>query len=258
MTLTIARQMVAAEILKLRRNRALMALAFVLTSGIILLVFGFKALQHASDPVRYLPAGGEHNFTHVPAALGIYFGALSSILIGSEAGTADIANGVFRDLVATGRSRTSLFLVRAPAAIAISIAFSIGAFAIGTAASFLLAGPLPGPSSGLILRSLGWMVLANAILTLVAAGIGSMSGSRALTLTVLIGWQMVATNLLVNVSSLGSARDALLTPALDQLSPIPDAREPVSMAAGVAVAVLCAWVLVFTVLGAWRTVRRDA
>jgi hypothetical protein len=255
MRTVVARQMIAAEVLKLRRNRALMTLSLLLTVGIVILVFGYKAIQHASDASRYAPAGGAHGFGQAVAALGVYFGALSAILIGSEAGTADLSSGVFRDLVATGRSRLALFWVRAPAAIIVTLAFSAVAFALSAVAAFVFAGSLDVPTVGLILRSAGWIALANAM---VAVGVGSLTGSRAMTLTGLIGWQTVATNLLLNVSSLGSARDGLLTPALVQLSPVSAARESVTMATGVAVAVIIAWAAVAGLVGAWRTALRDA
>ena len=38
------------------------------------------------------------------------------VIIGATAGGADIETGVYRDLVATGRSRTALFFSRVPAA----------------------------------------------------------------------------------------------------------------------------------------------
>lgn len=46
-----------------------------------------------------------------------------------------MASGVFRDLVATGRSRLSLFLVRAPAAIIVTLAFTGAAFLITVGAT---------------------------------------------------------------------------------------------------------------------------
>ena len=97
----VARQMIAAEILKLRRNRALMAFAFLLSVAVGGIYFGYNAIEHASSPAHYGPAGGTHGFERAVRVLGLYFGALAAILIGSEAGTADISSGVFRDLVAT-------------------------------------------------------------------------------------------------------------------------------------------------------------
>jgi hypothetical protein len=96
--------------------------------------------------------------------------------------------------------------------------------------------------------------------TALAVGVGSLTGSRALTLTAVIGWQAILTSILVNVSSLGSARDALLTPALSTLEPVTFGSNdnPVIMATGIAVAVIGVWLVIPSLLGAWRTRTRDA
>lgn len=258
MTVTVARQMIGAEILKVRRNRSVMAFALLLTVGVVVLFYGYDAIQHASNPVDNAPAGGMNGFRHGVQALGIFFGMLAAVLIGSEVGTADMSSGVFRDLVATGRSRLALFAVRLPAAAIVTLCLSAMAYALVLVATFVFAGGTPTPGIGLILQSAGWIALANVVVVALAVGVGSMTGSRALTLTAVIGWQAILTNLLVNVKSLGSVRDALLTPALDQLMPVTGDRLDVVMAAGIAVVVICAWLIIPQALGAWRTEARDA
>jgi hypothetical protein len=259
MTLTIARDMFTAEVLKLRRQRALMAFASFLSVGVVVIFMGYVQLRHASNPGRYGPAGGVDGFKHLLRALGVFFGALVAILIGSEAGTADQSSGVFRDLVATGRSRIALFSARIPAALAVTLAFSVAAFAVGLLGTFLFAGGTATPSLSLVLEGFGWVVLANSVVAVLAVGVGALTGSRALTLTALIGLQTVVTQLIVNTSSLGDARDALITPALGQLIPVGGGvGVGIAMATGVAVAVLAGWAIIPTLLGAWRTNTRDA
>jgi hypothetical protein len=257
MTRRIAGDMISAEVLKLRRNRGLMAFALLLAVGVVVLLFGFTAVQHASNPSQHSPAGGLLGFSRAVRVLGLFFGALTAMLIGSEAGTADIASGVFRDLVATGRSRTALFLVRAPAAVLVTLALTMTGFLITIAASFLFAGGLPTPGLSLILQSAGWLVLANSIVVVLAVGVGALTGSRAITLTAVIGWQTIATQLLLNVPSLGSARDGLLTASLGHLMPVEGGLQ-VPMTAGVAIGVLVAWTAVPALLGAWRTNHQEA
>lgn len=257
MNLTVAHQMFAAEVLKLRRQRPLMAFASLLTVGVVVIFMGYLQIRHASNPLRYGPAGGIDGFQHVIRALGIFFGALAAILIGTEAGTADLSSGVFRDLVATGRSRLALFAVRAPAAIAVTLTFSALAYGVGLIATFLFAGASPTPSLGLILQGAGWIALANSILAALAVALGSFTGSRGITLTALIGWQMVATQILLSVSSLGSVRDLLLNSALGQVVPI-GAGVGVAMSTAVAVLVLSGWAVIPALAGAWRTRTRDA
>jgi hypothetical protein len=257
MTLAIARRMVAAEVLKLRRNRGLLAFAVLLSVGVVVLIMGYLQIRHASDPTRYAPAGGMDGFEHAVRALGVYFGSLTAILIGTEAGTADLSSGVFRDLVATGRSRVALFSVRAPAAVVVTLGFTMSAYLLAVAATFLFAGSQPTPSLGLIIQSGLWIVLANTILAILAVGVGSLTGSRALTLTAVIGWELVASQLLLNVTSLGAARYGVLSAALAQIIPI-NVRPDVTMGTGIAIAVLVAWVAVPLIAGAWRTRARDA
>jgi hypothetical protein len=68
----------------------------------------------------------------------------------------------------------------------------------------------------------------------------------------------VATQLLVNVTSLGSARHGLLTPALAQLAPIPLDLAGVTMAGLTAWIVTIGWMVIPTAIGAWRTRTVDA
>jgi hypothetical protein len=250
--------MFAAEVLKLRRNRGLMAFALLLSVGVVVLFFGYTGGQHATDPRHYGPAGGLFGFGRGVRLVGLYFGALVAALIGTEAATADQTSGVFRDLVATGRSRISLYGVRAPAALCVTLAITGTAFALTTACSFLLAGNQPTPSVGVILQSAAWIALANAMVVFLAVGVGSLTGSRAVTLVGVIGWLTVATQLLLQVNSLGSIRDGVLSAALGQLAPVGGTVLGITMATGTAVAVLAGWLVIPAALGAWRTVTKDA
>jgi hypothetical protein len=257
MTLTVAREMIGAEILKVRRNRSVMAFALLLTVGVVVLLFGYEAIAHASDPARNEPAGGISGFTHGVRDLGVFFGMLAAILIGAEVGTADVSSGVFRDLVTTGRSRLALFGVRFPAAVIVTLGMTALSYALVLIGTFALADGTATPGLGLILQGAGWIVMCNVVVVALAVGVGSLTGSRALTLTAVIGWQVIVTNLLVQVTSLGPARDALLTPALTNLMPV-RGGDDVLMAAGTAVVVICGWLVLPQVLGAWRTRTQDA
>jgi hypothetical protein len=260
MTLTVARQMIGAEILKVRRNRSVMAFAWLLTVGVVVIVYGYSALKHASNPLQNEPAGGILGLHRGIRDLGEYFGMLAAVLIGAEIGTADHSSGVFRDLVSTGRSRLALFGVRLPAAAIVTLFMTGVSYALVLVATFAFADGTPTPSLGVILQGAAWIALANVVVTALAVGIGSLTGSRALTLTAVIGWQAILTNLLVNVSSLGSLRDALLTPALTQIMPLNMSSKDhsVIMATGVAVIVICSWLAIPQLLGGWKTRTRDA
>jgi hypothetical protein len=258
MTFTIARQMVAAEVLKLRRNRGLMAFAFLLSVVVVVIAFGVAAAEHSSNPASNEPAGGSVGFEHTLRLLGLFFGTLTAALIGSEAGTADRSSGVFRDLVATGRSRLALFAVRAPAAILVTWVFTAVAYGVAIIGTFVFADGLATPTFSVIVQGLVWVLVTNAVVVALAVGVGSLTGSRAMTLTGVIGWQTVATQLIVNAPTLGSARNVLLTPALAQLAPISIPVAGIRMAVAAAWVVTVCWFAVPTAIGAWRTRTVDA
>jgi hypothetical protein len=265
MNLIITRQMIAAEILKLRRRRRTMATATCLTVGIAILYFAAIELRHHGN------LGGARGLSDGASLMGTYFGSFAAILIGTEAATNDLANGMFGDLVATGRSRIALFLARIPAAIIVALAFTLTGFIIAVVAAVAFRGVAPSPAIGLTLQSAGWVALATTVLTTLAVGVGSLTGSRSLTLTAVIGWETIASTLLYDVHFLGSARDAVLLMALDRLRPgiaygsyahpgssnaLPGYELP--MAATVAILVLLTWMLIPTVAGARRTAIQDA
>lgn len=258
MTVTVARDMVTAEMLKLRRNRPLMALAALLTIGVVVLLYVYTALQREASPALNPAAGGLLNFSRAIRILGLYFGVLAAVLIGSEAGTADLSSGVFRDLVATGRSRLALFGVRAPAAAILSLGFAAVAFVLTLAGTFLFsAGGAPEPGLSVILESAAWIALSVTVTCGLAAGVGSLTGSRALTLTMVIGLLTVVTQILQSITSLGSFRDVLPAVSLTELMPVHGGIH-LPVATGVAVAVVAAWLLIPTLAGAWRTHTMDA
>jgi hypothetical protein len=255
--LTTARNLYSAELLKLRRQRPLIAFVAFLTIGSVVIFMGYLQLRHASNPSQYGSPGGALGLAHLLRDLGVFFGALAAVLVGTEAGTADLSSGVFRDLVATGRSRLQLFMVRLPAALTLSLGFTLAAYALGIVAVFAFAGGMPTPTAGQILDGAAWLALADLVVCGLAVAVGSVTGSRALTLTAVIGLQTIATQLIIGVPSLGFVRELLINSALSQLVPL-GAGNGVQVAEGTAVAVLIGWVLLPALAGAWRTVTRDA
>lgn len=257
--LTMARQMVSADLLRLRKKRGVMALVLTVVLAPLVIWTGYSVIEHASNPASYGPAGGLHHFVKMLDLLGIFMGPVAAVLIGAEAGAGDLAAGVFRDNVLTGRSRLALFGTRIPAALAVCFAVIGLAFAVGVAVTFAFAGGLATPSLSLILESAAWLALANGIVCVIAIGLASLTGSRPGTITALIGWQLVLSPLLLQSASLGSARDGLLDGALVFLKPGPSSGAPVlTMAVALAVAVTALWLAVLPALGAWRMQTRDA
>jgi ABC-type transport system involved in multi-copper enzyme maturation permease subunit len=258
----VAIPMVGADLLKLRKKRGTLIWAMVLAIAPIVIFFAVTAIQHSSNPAKYEPAGGLHAFSDGLRVLALFFGPLAAILIGVEAGTGDASAGVFRDLVVTGRSRLSLFLSRLPAALALCWAVIFTGFVLLLAGSFVFASNLPTPGGALILNGLLFALFATGVLCLIAVGLASLTTSKPASITALIGWQLVASPLLVSISSLGSARKGLLSQALAHFSPVHidsgGHGAAVSLAQGGAILVTLVWLAVFLALGAWRTRSMDA
>lgn len=256
----LALRMVDADLLKLRKRRGTLAWVLVLALAPLLILYVVKVLQHSSTPLQHGPAGGTPGFTDGVRLLCLFFGPLAAVLIGVEAGTADVSAGVWRDLVVTGRSRTALFASRVPAALALCWAVMLIGYGLVLIGTYAFAGGLPTPDAALVLNGLAFTLMATGAVCVVAVGFSSLTTSKPASVTALIGWQLVASPLLANIGSLGSARDALLSQAVVHFSPVHvgDRGAAVSMSQGTALVVLLAWMAVFTALGAWRTRTMDA
>ena len=256
----IALQMFGADVLKVRKRRGTLIWVLVLALLPVIILFAVKAIQHSSNPVKYEPAGGTGGFTDGVRLLALFFGPLTAILIGVEAGTGDASAGVFRDLVVTGRSRLALFASRVPAALAVCWSVIVLGYALVLIGTYAFAANLPTPSASLVLNGLGFAVLATGVICTVAVGFASLTTSKPAALTALIGWQLVASPLIASISSLGTERDAVLSQALVHFSPVHvgDRGASVTMSQGTAVLVLVIWLGVFLALGAWRTRTMDA
>jgi ABC-type transport system involved in multi-copper enzyme maturation permease subunit len=261
---TIATQMFGADLLKLRKKRSTIIWALVLAILPVVVFFAVGAIQHASTAAEHGPAGGTENFhTGLRLLGGLFFGPLVAILIGVEAGTGDVSAGVFRDLVVTGRSRLALFASRIPAALAVCWSVILAGYALIVLGTFVFAGNLATPDGALLLNALGFLLLATGVLCVVAMGFASLINSKPASIIALIAWQIVASALIVSISSLGSARDAVLSQALSHFSPLSlddGGRHgtTVTMAGGTALLVVILWLIVFLGLGAWRTRTMDA
>jgi ABC-type transport system involved in multi-copper enzyme maturation permease subunit len=262
MNVTVAAQMTGADILKLRKKRGILIWALVLAIGPPLIFLTVAAIQHASDPSKYGPAGGLSNFSDGLRVIALFFGPLAALLIGVEAGTGDASAGVFRDLVVTGRSRLSLFASRVPAALAVCFAVMLAAYAVLLIGIFAFASNLPTPSASLVLNGLGFLLLSSGALCAVAVGFASLTNSKPAAIIALIAWQIVASPLLASIKSLGSMRKGLLSQAIAHFSPVHIGEgghgATVILSGGLAFIVILAWLVVFLGLGAWRTRTMDA
>ncbi len=258
----VAAPMVGADLLKLRKKRGMLIWSLVLVLAPLIIFFIVRAAQHSSNPIANEAAGGMRGYRDSLRILAMFFGPLAAILIGTEAGAGDVAAGVFRDLVVTGRSRVALFCSRVPAAIALCWFVILVGFAVCVLGTFVFADGTPTPDGSLIANGLGFALLSTGVLCAVAVGFAALTGSRPAALTVLIGWQLVASPILASISSLGSSRKIVLSQAISHFSPVElgmgGRGEVVSMSLGVALLVLAGWLVLFLGLGAWRTATMDA
>jgi ABC-type transport system involved in multi-copper enzyme maturation permease subunit len=260
MSQAIAVRMIGADFLKVGKRRGTMIWALVLALAPLLIYFIVAAAQHSSNP-QHSPAGGIGGYRDAIGVLAAVFGPLAAILIGTDCGAGDVTAGVFRDLVVTGRSRLALFGSRVPAALALTwLVVGIG-YVLAIAGTFAFASGTPTPGASLLVNGLGYSLLSAGVVCVVAVGFASLTASRPAALTVLIGWQLVASPILANIDALGGSRKLVLSQAISHFSPLSlnDGRDStVVMSGGVAVIVMAGWFAVFLALGAWRTSKMDA
>jgi ABC-type transport system involved in multi-copper enzyme maturation permease subunit len=256
-------QLVSAELLKVRKRRGLMALAVMLTAGAIVAAGAVLTLLHAQDPAKYGPAGGRSNLANAAYMLSM-LGTVTAVLVGATMGAGDLQAGVFRDLVATGRSRLALFAARIPGGLALLWPLVAVSWVIAAAGSALLAGSAPRPGLGLMVYGGAWVLLAATVIYLMALGLASLTGSRSATVAIVLAWQFALSPLALNAAKLGVVREGVLLAALDRLIPaglLPGAPpNPVSptMSLTVTAVVIAAWAVIPLAAAAWRTTTRDA
>jgi ABC-type transport system involved in multi-copper enzyme maturation permease subunit len=262
---TLALRMVGADFLKLRKKRSTLVWALVLAVAPLVIYYIVKTAQHSSNPTEHSPAGGIHGYEDAMPVVALFFGPLAAIMIGTDGGAGDLAAGVFRDLVVTGRSRVALFAARVPAALGLCWLVMLVAYAVLTVGTYALASGTPTPGGALVINGLLFTLFSTGIVCVIAVGFAALTGSRPAALTVLIGWQLIASRILENIESLGSSRKLILSQAVAHFSPIalgehhgPRGGATVTMSTGTAVVVALGWIVVFLALGAWRTRTMDA
>jgi hypothetical protein len=253
-------RLVGAEFLKLRKRRGLVVSGLALTVLPMLVAYTVLLIVHGANPVKHGPAGGLRNFSDSMDLL-MTLSGIAAILIGATLGAGDLGSGVFRELVVTGRSRLALFGARIPAGLGLAWMLAGAGFAITAAAANVFAGSLEAPSARLVVESAAWLALATGLSLVLGLGVASVVGSRGTTIGVVLGWQIVATPLLLQIKTLGSLREGLVGAAVQRLEPsalLAQGSPRVAMSVAAAVAAVIVWTLVPLALGAWRTVTRDA
>jgi hypothetical protein len=257
----IGLRLIRAEILKLVTRRGLMIASLLLTVGATVATFAILAVLHATDPTHHKLIGGIAHFDDGMYSL-TQLATIAAVLIGATAGAGDLATGFFRSLVVTGRPRLSLFNARVPGGLSVLLPITAVAYAIMASLSQLVPGPRGTPSTTVMIESGLWLELYVTAMFLLALGLASLLGSRATTLGILAGLQLLVTPVVQGLHNPGVGAEALLGIALWHLAPkeivngAPAGQMGMSLAAEVSIVIV--WMAVAVGLGAWRTITREA
>jgi hypothetical protein len=252
-------RLLSAELLKLRKRHGLILTGLALTSLPMLIAYTVLLILHAGNPAKHGPAGGVENLAGTTAVL-MLLSSVAAILVGATLGAGDLTSGVFRELVITGRSRLALYAAGIPAGLAVVWALVTAGFAVTATGSTVFAGSLAAPSAGLLIKTAAWLGLVSGVSLVLALGVSSVLGSRGTTIGIVLGWLIVAAPVLLQITTLGSLRQALPSAATERLAPaaLYDGEPIVEMSIAAAVVAMVIWMIVPLALGAWRTVTRDA
>jgi hypothetical protein len=249
-------RLISAEVLKLVRRRGLMIWSLLLTVGAVLVTQIIIIALHAANPDHYGPAGGRSNlegYTFLLAGLG----NVAAIIIGATAGTQDVSNGVFRDLVVTGRPRSTLFAVRVPGALLVFLPMLAAGFVLAIGVTYGFAGDKVTPSATYVWHSIAYAVAITVVDVILAIGLASFASSRVVV-GVLIAWNAIVSHLLLALDVLGRGRKLIDVAAAEHFSPAINDNNQIGMSGTTAVLVLLGWAAVAFVAGRWWTERRDA
>jgi hypothetical protein len=248
-------RLISAEALKLRRRHGMLAIAVLLTLGLVALVFAVTGVQHAGNPAKYGPAGGEANYRDGLTVLAM-MALVVGVIVGGTAGTQDIESGVFRDLAATGRSRRALFGARVTGAWAIVLPILAVAMAAMAGLSIAMAGSLHAPDAATLVAGTAAVLVAGALSTAMAVGLSALVGSRGPVIGILLAFFLAIQPLLAAIGFLGATRQAIPSQVIDRIGHMPG-QPGLQLALGTAIAVAIGWVVVTLGLGAWKTTARE-
>lgn len=250
-TLTLIRM----DLLKLRRRRGLMAIALLLAVGSVSVIFAVNAIRHGANPQHVAAAGGIKSFQNATDFLGMV-AVVVAAMIGVTAGAGDAELGLLRDLLATGRSRVTLFASRSAAAVAMTLAILAAALVVVTALSVALAGPARVPSPAQIVQRDAAVLGFGASSALVCTGVAAFARSRGPMMATVIAFGVLISQLLERISFLGGLRDLLPLAAFQRMAGQSVAGMHISLL--VAIGVLVAWAVAALLAGTWWTRRVEA
>jgi hypothetical protein len=127
--------------MELRKRRSLMLMAIFVSFGVPVIFFVASSIIHANNPARTNPPGGFAVFAGLVVAGLSFLTFIVAAMIGATAGSSDLGEGMFRQVVITGRSRAAIYLSRIPAGLGIVVPLT--AIAYGLICVVTSAAPAP-------------------------------------------------------------------------------------------------------------------
>jgi hypothetical protein len=226
-------RLIRAEVLKLRRRNGMLAMTAILT-------FVAVAVYYLVQTIR---GDADGHFNDAIAVLAMA-GSVAGAIVGATAGAADIEAGVFRDLVATGRSRLALFFARVPGAWAIVLPM--------LALAVALAAVIDGPASDDIVAGSAQVLIAGALTSAVCVGLAALTGSRGTVIGLALAFQLGISPILAQVEAIGDARYGIPSVAIARIG-----GGELEFALATAIAIVLAWAAAALAAGAWRSATQE-
>lgn len=159
-------RMVGAELLKLRRNRAVWTCAGLV---VFALPLALLAMTFLVDRGRL----GGTDRTSVTMALLLGPGLIGAAMIGIAAGGADREAGVLRSLASTGVPRSTLFWVRLPAVLVATALLTLASWAFACLLGAVIHVGTPAVTFGWALDQLPSLLLGNVVIAVATLGLCS-------------------------------------------------------------------------------------
>ena len=228
-------RLIRADLLKLERRRTMLAIVAGLLFAAVGVDFSVGAiLDKATD------------FDSAAGIL-VLLASVAGAIIGATAGGADIETGVFRDLVATGRSRTALFFARVPAAWAIVLGM--------LTAALIVAAVIARPGASQFAAGAAQVLLSGALAAAVCVGLAAMTGRSGPVMGLALAFQLGVAPLLAQIEALGGARLAIPAVAISRFGGANGFVATLPLLG--AIAIILAWAAAGLAGGLYRTCTAD-
>jgi hypothetical protein len=225
-------RLIRAEVLKLRRRNGMVAMTACLTVVAVAVFYVIQAIRGDADG----------HFDDAIAVLAMA-GSVAGAIVGATAGAADIEVGVFRDLVATGRSRLALFFARVPGAWAIVLPM--------LALAVALAAVLDG-AGGDIVAGTAQVLISGGLTAAVCVGLAAPTGSRGTVIGLALAFQLGVSPIVAHVEAIGDARYGIPSVAIARIG-----GGELQFALATAIAIVLAWAAAALAAGAWRSATQE-